>query len=159
MFFGRDDLRQKMRGKYSEVFDHAGSGEADTSVADDAVAFGNAELYSLLSKKGFDDSSIRTLAEAKDPVIVAAGCWIAADYGALMKPHTCNPETGKSPYDKVAEKARKAADEVASMRRRLMGEQATGTPERARARTIEPAPEPKFYMAPTASNPRGGGGF
>ncbi len=159
MFFDRDDLRTKMRAKYDEVFCHDGSRNADPAAVDDAIEWTNAEVNSLLGNKGFTADSIMLLATSKEPVIVAACCWMCADYGALQKPALCNPDTGASPYDKVAKMARKTLDEVTTLRRRLQTEGATGTPQNARSLGIAPAPEPGFQMVPTVSRPSGRGGF
>lgn len=155
MFVGADDIENRIgKVRFHQLFDHNSDGIADTDKVNTACVDANREVQSLLLGKGFTDEQLQLA--ASDETLRRQAAWIAAEHGAMLKPELLN-DHGLSFYSPLAAAARKVILQIATAERRLPAEKIAGKTSAVRGRAM--APEPEFYVAPSARNPKGPGGF
>lgn len=155
MFVGPKDLELRIgRARFTQLLDHDGDGKADDDLVAEVCTDANREIESLLLGKGFSRDQLGKL--TRDETLRRQGAWIAAEYAALTKPELVSPD-GTTMYSVHAGKARDVIKTIATAERRLSGEKTAGATTAIQAFVSEP--NPPFYVAPSAKNPRGSGGF
>lgn len=155
MFVGAEDVEQRIgKLRFHQLFDHDSDGIADNDKVNTACVDANREVQSILIGKGFSDDQLKLA--AADETLRRQAAWIAAEHGAMQKPELLN-EQGQSFYTPLAAMARKILGQVATAERRLSAENVAGKSAAVTGRVI--VTEPEFFVAPSARNPKGPGGF